>query len=308
MTNFARYERHALGQLIRGIWLMRKQKPVNDAREDLTYRLRRGTQRMMSRYSKLVGQRFNPGDFEVVKVKINIPGLSPLFQGYRIVHISDIHFGQWISADRLKGVVGLINQQEPDIVAITGDFVSYSGKNIEDLIPVLKGIRARDTTVAVLGNHDYWLGAQRVRSILSESKIIELNNDIYTVTREGCALYIAGVDSTTLKKNQLDKVLQKLPPNGPAILLVHEPDFADISSETKRFSLQLSGHSHGGQFVIPKLGTPFRGDGFRKYPLGRYQVGEMVQYTNRGLGTNAFWIRINCAPEITVIDLQPLSI
>ena len=265
-------------------------------------------QRMMSRYSKLAGQKFDPGDFEVVKVKINIPRLPTLFQGYRIVHISDIHYGQWISADRLNGVIGLINHQEPDIVAITGDFVSYSGKNIEELIPALKGIRARDATVAVLGNHDYWLGAEKVRSILSESKIIELNNDVYTVNREGFALYIAGVDSTTLKKNQLDKVLQKLPPNGPAILLVHEPDFADISAETKRFSLQLSGHSHGGQFVIPMHGTPFRGDGFKKYPLGRYQVEEMVQYTNRGLGTNAFWIRINCAPEITVIDLQPLSI
>jgi hypothetical protein len=287
---------------------MRKRKPVDEAREDLTFRLRRGMQRMMSRYSKLAGQKFDPGDFEVVKVKINIPRLPTLFQGYRIVHISDIHYGQWISADRLNGVIGLINHQEPDIVAITGDFVSYSGKNIEELIPALKGIRARDATVAVLGNHDYWLGAEKVRSILSESKIIELNNDVYTVNREGFALYIAGVDSTTLKKNQLDKVLQKLPPNGPAILLVHEPDFADISAETKRFSLQLSGHSHGGQFVIPKLGTPFRGDGFRKYPLGRYQVGEMVQYTNRGLGTNAFWIRINCAPEITVIDLQSLSI
>jgi predicted MPP superfamily phosphohydrolase len=278
---------------------------MDEAREDLTFRLRRGTQRMMSRYSKLVGQKFNPDDFEVVKVEIKIQGLPTPFQGYRIVHISDIHYGQWISADRLKGVIGLINQQEPDIVAITGDFVSYSGKNIEDLIPALKEIHARDVVVAVLGNHDYWFSAERVRSILSESKIIELNNDVYTVTRNGFALYIAGIDSTTLKKNQLDKVLQKLPPNGPAILLVHEPDFADISAETKRFSLQLSGHSHGGQFVIPKLGTPFRGDGFRKYPLGRYQVGEMVQYTNRGIGTNAFWIRINCAPEITVIDLQP---
>jgi predicted MPP superfamily phosphohydrolase len=283
---------------------MRKRKPVEDAREDLTFRLRRGAQKMMSRSSKLVGQSFNPGDFEVVKVEINIPGLPTLFQGYRIVHISDIHYGQWISAERLKGVVGLINQQEPDIVAITGDFVSYSGSNVEDLIPALKAIRARDATVAVLGNHDYWLGAKRIRSILSESKIVELNNDVYTVTREGYALHFAGVDSITVKKNQLNKVLQKLPPNGPAILLAHEPDFADISAETKRFSLQLSGHSHGGQFVIPKFGTPFRGDSSKKYPLGRYQVGEMVLYTNRGIGTNAFWIRINCAPEITVIDLQ----
>ena len=204
-----------------------------------------------------------------------------------------------------EGVVDLINQQEPDIVAMTGDFVSYSGTNIKNLIPTLKEIHSRDATVAVLGNHDYWLGAKRVRLILSESKIIELNNDVYTVNRKGFALHIAGVDSITLKKNQLDKVLMKLPPEGPAILLVHEPDFADISAKTKRFSLQLSGHSHGGQFVIPKLGTPFRGDGFWKYPLGKYQVGEMILYTNPGIGTNAFWIRLNCPPEITVIDLQP---
>jgi len=116
---------------------MRKRKPVDDPREDLTFRLRRGLQRMMSRYSKLVGQRFNPGDFGVVKVKINIPGLPTLFQGYRIVHISDIHYGQWISADRLKGVVGLINLQEPDIVAIIGDFVSYSRRNVEDQMVML---------------------------------------------------------------------------------------------------------------------------------------------------------------------------
>jgi len=286
------------------IWLMGKREPIEDARDDLTFRLRRGVQKMMSRSSRLWGQRFNPGDFEVVKVEINIPRLPTPFQGYRIVHISDIHYGQWISADRLMGVVSLINQQEPDIVAITGDFVSYSGENVEDLITGLKGIRVRDAALAVLGNHDYWLDAKRVRSILSESSITELNNDVYTVTRAGYALHIAGIDSVTVKKNQLDKVLQKLPPNGPAILLAHEPDFADISAETKRFSLQLSGHSHGGQLVIPKFGTLFRGNRSRKYPLGKYQVGEMVLYTNRGIGTNAFWIRINCAPEITVIDLQ----
>jgi uncharacterized protein len=290
-----------------GICLMKKRKSNDEPREDLTFSLRRGLQRVMSRSYKLVGQKYNADDFEVVKVEVKIRDLPIPFKGYRIVHISDIHYGQWISADRLKGAIGLINQQKPDIVAITGDFVSCSDKNIEDVIPALKEIHARDATVAVLGNHDYWVGAEKVRSILSQSRIIELSNDVFTVNREGFALYVAGVDSTTLDKNHLDKVLQKLPPNGPAILLVHEPDFADISAETKRFSLQLSGHSHGGQFVIPKLGTPLRVDGFKKYPLGRYQVGGMVQYTNRGLGTNAFRIRINCAPEITVIDLQSQS-
>jgi uncharacterized protein len=283
---------------------MRKRNLEEHVREDFTFRLRRGMQNIMSRSSKLVGQTFNPSDFNVVKLKINIPNLPTLFQGYRIVQISDIHFGQWISEDRLKGVVDLINQQSPDIVAITGDFVSYSAKNIEGLIPPLKEISAKDGTVAVLGNHDYWLGANKVRSILNQSNIIELNNTVHTVTRGGFTLHFAGVDSTTVKKNQLNKVLEMLPPDGPAILLVHEPDFANTSAETNKFNLQLSGHSHGGQFVIPKLGTPIRGHGFGNYPLGKYQVGEMILYTNPGIGTNGFWIRINCPPEITIFDLQ----
>jgi len=92
---------------------MRKRKPTNDARADWTFRLRRGWQKIMSRSSGLFGQRFNPGDFEIVKIEVNIPTLPTPFEGYRIVQISDIHYGQWISLDRLTGVIGLINQQEP---------------------------------------------------------------------------------------------------------------------------------------------------------------------------------------------------
>jgi len=101
----------------------------------------------------------------------------------------------------------------------------------------------------------------------------------------------------------LDVVLAKLPPSGPAILLAHEPDFADVSATTGRFSLQISGHSHGGQLIFPGIGTLVRGPHAKKYPLGRYRIGEMVHYTSRGLGTNVFWIRINCPPEITVFTL-----
>jgi len=94
--------------------------------------------------------------------------------------------------------------------------------------------------------------------IRDRSNIIELENDVYTLKRGNATLHIAGVDSITLDKHDLNAVLKKLPPLGPAILLAHEPDFADVSAATGRFSLQLSGHSHGGQMVIPWLGTPFR--------------------------------------------------
>ena len=254
---------------------------------------------------KLGIHEFDARDFEIVDVKVSIPDLDPSFNDYRIVHISDIHLGQWISAKRIEGVVNLVNKLKPDLVAITGDSVSYVvNEPVLEMLRFLKNLKPKDATVAVLGNHDHWVGAEEIRKVMDESKIIELENDVYTLKRGGAMLYIAGVDSITLEKHDLDVVLRKLPSSGPAILLAHEPDFADESAATGRFSLQLSGHSHGGQMIILGIGTPFRGSEFRKYPLGEYQVGNMVQYTNRGLGTNVFWIRINCPPEITILRLQ----
>ena len=91
----------------------------------------------------------------------------------------------------------------------------------------------------------------------------------------------------------------------PSILLAHEPDFANESSQTNKFDLQISGHSHGGQLIVPKIETtPFRGPNSVEYPVGLYKVGNMIQYTSKGLGTNSFRIRINCKPEITIITLK----
>ena len=268
--------------------------------------LRQKMQIAMSNFRDKLGiHEFDVRDFEVVHLKVNIPDLDPAFKDYRIVHISDIHLGQWISAKRIEGVVNLVNKQKPDLVAITGDSVSYVvNEAVLDMLRYLKNLKPQDATVAVLGNHDHWIGAEEIRKVMDESRIIELENDVYTIERGDAMLHIAGVDSITLEKHDLDAVLRKLPESGPAILLAHEPDFADVSAATGRFSLQLSGHSHGGQMIIPGLGTPFRGSQFRKYPLGEYKVGNMVQYTNRGLGTNVFWIRINCPPEITIMTLQ----
>ncbi len=268
--------------------------------------LRQKMQIAMSGFRDKLGiHEFDARDFEIVSLNVKIPNLDPVFNDYRIVHISDIHLGQWISAKRIEGVVNLVNKQEPDLVAITGDSVSYVvNEPVLDMLRFLKNLNPKDATVAVLGNHDHWIGADDIRRVMDESSILELENDVYTIKRGDATLHIAGVDSITLEKHDLDAVLEKLPESGPAILLAHEPDFADESAATGRFSLQLSGHSHGGQMIIPGFGTPFRGSQFRKYPLGQYKVGEMVQYTNRGLGTNVFWIRINCPPEITLMKLQ----
>jgi len=106
---------------------------------------------------------------------------------------------------------------------------------------------------------------------------------------------------------RLDEVIAHLEENSAAILLVHEPDFADESAATGKFDLQISGHTHGGQIVIPFLGPPVLPPSGRKYPSGLYKVGDMLQYTNRGVGTDTVSVRINCPPEITIFVLKRMA-
>lgn len=266
---------------------------------------RRNLQMAMRTLSeRMRNDEFKPNIFQIEDVRVTIPDLDPIFDGYRIATIADVHIGQWLSPKRLDGVIGMINQQLPDLIAIIGDLFSYEVDRFSAETTALLGkLAPKDLTVAVLGNHDHLVGAAAVREILQRSNIIDLSNDVYTLRRGGAFLHFGGVDSVTLGKHRLDIVLKKLPDAGPAILLAHEPDFADVSATTGRFSLQISGHSHGGQFVIPGIGTLVKAPHAKKYPLGRYQIGEMVHYTSRGLGTNVFWIRINCPPELTVFTL-----
>ncbi len=269
--------------------------------------LRQKLQRFLTRHREKVGSGiFRPHDFEIKEIEVPVKNLDPLFHNYTIVHLTDIHLGQWITPCHLKGIIELVNDQDPDMVALTGDYVSYLLEGYEeDLIHCLTNLEPSDASLAVLGNHDHWLGAAKIRNILKNSGVIDVSNQIYTLNREGASLHVAGLDSVMLNQHRLDEVMDKIPKLGPAILMVHEPDFADISSATGRFSLQLSGHSHGGQFTIPGWeDTIIRGPHFKKYPSGEYQVGDMTQYTSRGVGTNVFWFRINCPPEISIITLK----
>jgi predicted MPP superfamily phosphohydrolase len=189
-------------------------------------------------------------------------------------------------------------------VAITGDFVTRRPEaSATDLAQALAGLRARDGVVAVLGNHDYWGNPGIVREALRAAGVRELPNTVYTLERAGATLHIAGVDDVLARRARLDDVLAQLPREGAAILLAHEPDFADRAAATGRFDLQLSGHTHGGQVALPLLGPPLLPPLGRRYPSGRYQVGGMVQYTNRGIGMVRPFVRFNCRPELTIHTL-----
>jgi uncharacterized protein len=156
----------------------------------------------------------------------------------------------------------------------------------------------------VLGNHDYENDTKAIIQVLAQSSIFHLGNAVYTLQRGSAMLHIAGVDDVGMGKDRLDLVLKQLPNNGAAILLAHEPDFADTSAATKRFDLQLSGHTHGGQIRLPFVKPLVLPPWGQKYYLGRYQVGEMIQYTNRGVGMTGLHLRFGARPEITVFTLD----
>jgi len=259
------------------------------------------------------GYLMEPNLIKVETIRLRLPRLSGKFSGFRLAQISDIHMGGWMNGERFQHVVDLILAEEPDVLLITGDFVighdpgSISEQTIRDLTAGLAGLADSFPTFAVLGNHDYWTGAGRIRQVLSDSGITDLTNTAFTLERGEECLHLCGVDDLWEGDPRLDQVIAKLADDSAAILLAHEPDFADASAATGRFDLQLSGHTHGGQVVLPFVGPPILPYLGRKYPSGIYRVGEMVQYTNRGVGMARLPVRINCPPEITVFVLESMT-
>ncbi len=256
------------------------------------------------------GYLMEPNWFKVETIPLKLPRLSPRFSGLRVAQISDIHIGGWMNLERLQRAADLVLDQKPDVLLITGDFLigsnlaAISEQTIQDLMIGLSRLASAVPTFAVLGNHDYWVDVKMVRRVLSVSGITELTNAVYTLKRDEETLHLCGVDDLWEGDARIDDVIAQLKDNSSAILLAHEPDFADTSAATRRFDLQLSGHTHGGQVVLPWIGPPILPYLGRKYPSGLYRVGEMFQYTNRGIGMARLPLRINCPPEITLFVLE----
>ena len=251
--------------------------------------------------------------FTVETVRLELRRLPKVFSGIRVAQISDIHMGGWMNKDRLQIVANLLMNEQPDVLLITGDFLIGRGfaektRNwLGDLNTVLTPLASAIPSYAVLGNHDYWTNSRAVRAMLSSSGITDLTNTVSMLHRQGRTLYLCGVDDVRAGDVRLDQVSSQLNGEDAAILLAHEPDFADVSAATGKFDLQVSGHTHGGQIVLPIFGAPILPQLGKKYPSGLYKVGDMFQYTNRGLGANHMALRWNCPPEITIFLLESVD-
>lgn len=239
----------------------------------------------------------------IERVTIPIKKLPSAVEGFKIVLMSDFHLYPYTKIEYIRKVVEETNALKPDLVVLTGDYVSDRAEAIFELGPVLGGLNATHGVCTVLGNHDIWSSARIVEQGLREAKLSFLKNQAVPIPVGKSNMYIVGLDDGWSGRPDLRGALESVPDESTTILLMHEPDFADRYAQDGRISLQLSGHTHGGQVRIPGIGALKLPPYGKKYDQGLYQVKDMWLYTTRGIGVVAVPVRFNCRPEITELTL-----
>lgn len=242
----------------------------------------------------------------VVTVDIRLPGLPAELDGFTIVQISDVHVGPTIKRPYVQAIVDAVNRQNPDVVAVTGDIVDGSVALLGEHASPLGGLQARHGAYLVTGNHEYYSGAHQWIAEFRRLGLTVLMNEHRTIRHQGAELVLAGV--TDFNAGQFDRSHASNPaaamsgaPAGTAarILLAHQPRTA-AAAEAAGFDLQLSGHTHGGQFWPWNFFVPLQ----QPYVAGLHRRGRLQVYVSRGTG---YWgppMRIGARSEITRIRLR----
>jgi hypothetical protein len=242
-------------------------------------------------------------EFTVEEVPIRIRGLPKALDGYTIAQISDIHIGLLVGEKQIAPGLDKLARTKSDLVVVTGDMVDFDPKYIGETARILGALKARDGVYAILGNHDHYTGGTAVAEALRKAGLDVLVNEGRVIrAKDGGGFSLLGVDDVAAMRNggvgpRLDRAQSAVPNDLPQILLSHQPHTVDFWAG--RVALQLSGHTHGGQF-----NPGFRpADLVMRYVAGRYDVGSTVLYVNRGFGVVGPPARVGAPPEVTKIVL-----
>jgi predicted MPP superfamily phosphohydrolase len=241
---------------------------------------------------------------EVTRTTVPVLGLPDALHGLRIGLVTDTHFSRTVRADDITMAVRLTLDERPDLIVLGGDYVTWGGDHISrgdrgyvsGAAELLAPLTAPHGVFAVLGNHD---DDRAMPAALAARGFIVLRDSRTRITIRGETLEIAGIRYWTRRVEQIARVLRGA--TGTTMLLAHDPSRLKEAAELD-VGIVLSGHTHGGQIVLPGLGAIAA----RSFPvvagLGRRENTSI--YVSRGIGTVYVPVRVNCPPEVAVITLE----
>ncbi|MEJ8803108.1 metallophosphoesterase [Pontibacter sp. H249] len=264
-------------------------------------------------------------DYRVKKVTLRFPNLPQAFDGYKMLQISDLHTGSFTSTEPLQEAVKIINKQEADLVFFTGDLVNNLASEVENHIPALSQIKAKDAVYSVLGNHDYadyvreWPhptakkeNLQRMIETHSQMGWQLLMNENRIIEKDGEKIAVLGVENWGNragfpKYGRLEDAYKGTEGTPFKVLLSHDPSHWDgeVNQKYNDIDLTLSGHTHGMQFGVNIPGFKWSPVQYvYKQWAGLYKKGQQHLYVNTGLGFIGYPGRVGFLPEITVFELK----
>jgi hypothetical protein len=251
-------------------------------------------------YGILIRRRW----YRVVEREVVIPGLDARLVGMRIAHLSDLHIGGLTPRSWGLAWSRAANGRAPDLAVVTGDLVTSGTEFHEDVADVIGELRAKMGVVVSLGNHDYFGDGEALTSTLRKRGVSVLRNEGRVLDWQGARLWVAAIDDTWTRRDDVPMAMRDRPDGATTILLAHDPGTFNAASDAGA-ELVLSGHTHGGQIAMPFIQRAVSLAMFTyPYRLGLYRRARSVLYVHPGLGTTGPPLRLGVAPEVTILVLK----
>jgi predicted MPP superfamily phosphohydrolase len=257
---------------------------------------------LASNFSKTARNAIDEANtLELEEVSIALEKLPKKLDGFRIVHLSDFHHSPFTDIEHIDSAIDAANELQPDLVLLTGDYVSHESAYIVPVAEALGRLESGFGTYACLGNHDHWTDADAVAKELGAKGITVLVNAGFRLTARGASFWLCGVDDHMVKRTNIKQALHGSFPDEMKMLLAHNPV---ILRQAARWGVDVmfSGHTHGGQIKIRDEEKKILAR--RRLKSGLYRRKETQIYITRGIGTVVLPVRYQCPPEISLIELR----